>query len=220
MNRATFQQVFGSEAHLIQLELLLDYLETCDSSHFLNWLRSQGVEAPAAPAPTTPAAPMLLGANMAPAPLGEPVDQEPPSATSAQTYSFFGRKLDDSWLNGFQSLTGQQSGDGTQSYHMEVTLSAEWWAWARAVLSQTIPVANVEPDCGLIAGFKVQYSDGAIAGIAICNSPTGPWVDALLRVPDNAPETVDNVSLAPRKDLQALFSFEPQGLAVHTLQLR
>lgn len=216
MNRDIFRQIFGSEPPAVQLELLLAYIDTCEPGHFQQWLRDQGLGVPGASMePSTyvdaPSPPTQLGVDPAAAQAEQSV---------ARLYSYFGRSLDDAWMQSFQGLTGVESVPDPQHYLMTVELSPQWWQWAQQLLASPAPVENVPADGGLIAGFKIACSTGCVFGIALCNAPTGPWVDALLRVPDNAPETTENVSLEPRRDLRAPFEFAPAGLPVHTLQLR
>lgn len=204
-NRELFLSFFGSEPAEVQKALLLEYIDTCGVANFEDWIRGMGLLPAIPPFGTPPAAPVQTPLQ----PLGT-VPVQP------QAYGFFGRSLDDAWIRSLTPLVGAETNG-----QLVVTFTSQWWAWATGVLAQTTAVAGVDPDGGLIAGFQAPFQDGCIAAIAVCNSPVGPWVDSLLRLPSGTDPTIPNISLPPRKYLNPPVSFEFAAPgAMHTLTLQ
>ena len=198
-NRELFIQHFGNEQPAVQAELLLAYADTC-GDHFQQWLA-------AITQPETPAQPVVAQA----------------AATEVQqTEAFFTRSLQDAAIAAMEPLRADittETGEKGTVYSTTLQMNTAWWDWVNGLLAKPGAEDGVDPDGGKIGGWTITFPDGAICALAIYNSQHGPFVDAFVRLPNNAPDNLMNPSIEPRKQMDAAFVFEVEGLATYKVTL-
>jgi hypothetical protein len=152
--------------------------DNCDEAHFTKFLDTI-VECETAPAAVPPPA------------------TPPVAAQNLET--FFDEDLLAASLQNMELLvTASTASTGELELGGQIP---ESWQLVQALLSAQGPADGFDPDGGVLYGYYTLLTDGGTAVFAICNAPTGPYVDAYYVFPPGTNPPQRHISLQPTRRL-------------------